>query len=144
MGEIKYIELLNVRREEYKNYIPPYCSVIRDYIFFNSEGFNHLRFRTDGSPRKESEQIYKLRLLSLVIPAIKMATTVEKYERRLAPIGRKKKNGLRVMKEIEYWAILAVVGRQRVKIKVILRRIGTGKIHFWSVMKLGQNQKHLS
>ena len=142
MKETKYRELLNSRRVEYKGYVPTYCIAIRAYVFFNADGFNHLRFRTDGSPRKQDEQMYKLGLLPLVISVIKSATSVEKYQRRMSPVGRKKENGVRIMKEIEYWAIIAIVGRQNVKLKVVLRRIGTGKIHFWSVMKLGQNQKH--
>jgi hypothetical protein len=43
---------------------------------------------------------------------------------------------------MEYWGITAVVGKQNVKIKVILRKLVNGsKIHFWSVMKLAVNQK---
>ena len=135
-------ELLDQRRKEYKAFIPVYCSTLREYIFFNSDGFNHLRFNIDGTPRKETEQMYKLGLLPLVRPVIYTATTVEKYERRLAPIGRKRKNGQKILKEIEYWALVAVVGKQNVKMKVVLRKIGkNGKIHFWSTMKLAENLK---
>ena len=87
--------------------------------------------------------MYKLGLLPLVRPVIYDAVAVEKYERRLAPIGRKKKGGQKILKEIEYWALVAVVGKQNVKMKVVLRRIGKiGKIHFWSTMKLSENQKN--
>jgi hypothetical protein len=58
---------------------------------------------------------------------------INSYTRRIAPIGGSKN---KVLKNIEYWSIIAVVGKNKSKIKVILRRIGDGKIHFWSVMKL--------
>ena len=110
-------------------------------MFFNSDGFSHLRFHVDGTPRNPMEQMYKLGLLPLVIPTIKTATKVSEYERRLAPIGRKKRGGEKIIKEVQYWALVSIVGRRNVKVKVVLRKIGTGKIHFWSVMKMGENQK---
>lgn len=138
----KYLELLSLRRTEYKSYSAPYCLALREYVSFNSDGFNHLRFRTDGTPRKSTEQMYKLGLLPLVIPVIHLAVRVDQYERRLAPIGRKKKDTRKVLKEVQYWSLVAVVGKQSVKLRVILRKIGDGKLHFWSVMKLGEGQKN--
>lgn len=136
MGKLSYKDLLKKRRAEYKSYIAPFSPAIREYVRFNSDGFNHLRYHVDGRPRSPSEQMYKLGLLPLVIPVIHTATIVDKYERRLAPIGRRKKDGKRIMKEIEYWGLVAIVGKQSVRLNVVLRRIGNGNIHFWSVMKL--------
>jgi hypothetical protein len=82
--------------------------------------------------------MHKLGLLPLVVSAIKLAASVE-YERRQSPIGRKKKDGQKILKDVEYWGLTAVVGKQNVKIKVVLRKIGTGRIYFWSVMKLSEN-----
>ena len=78
----KYIELITTRRNEYKNYAPAYCGTIRAYVFFNADGFNHLRFHTDGSPRKQDEQMYKLGLLPLVISAIISATDVSCWKKK--------------------------------------------------------------
>lgn len=114
-----------------------YCAALRDYIHFNMSGFNHLRFNTDNTPRNSKETMYKIGLLPLVKPAIYKSKRVE-YEKRMAPVGGTRK---KVYKEIEYWALTEVVGKQDVKLKIVLRRIGNGKIHFWSVMKLGENQK---
>lgn len=40
------------------------------------------------------------------------------------------------MKTVQYWALIAIVGDEYkpLKIKVILRQVGDGKITFWSVM----------
>jgi len=38
------------------------------------------------------------------------------------------------MKEVEYWGLIAIVGDRKLKIRVVLRRIGTGNLTFWSVM----------
>ena len=36
---------------------------------------------------------------------------------------------------MEYWGLVAIVGPRPDKIRVILRRVGTGHITFWSVMR---------
>ena len=77
--------------------------------------------------------MYKLGLLPLVRPVIHNATKVDKYERRLSPVGGRRK---KILKEIEYWGLIEVVGKQNTKVRVVLRRIvGSTTIHFWSVMK---------
>jgi len=80
--------------------------------------------------------MYKLGLLPLVIPAIKNASEVQEYKKILAPYSRKK-----IKKEIEFWALVAIVGKKNTRVKIIVRRIGDGKLHFWSIMKLGENLK---
>ena len=38
------------------------------------------------------------------------------------------------MKEVEYWGLVAIAGQRQIKVRAVLRRIGTGNITFWSVM----------
>lgn len=134
-----FLDLLEKRRNDYRTWVPVYCQAVRECIFFNTQGFNHLRFKIDNTPRKPQEAMYKLGLLPLVRPAIHLATVVEKYERRLAPIGGSRR---KVFKEMEYWAIEAIVGKQNTRVRIVLRRkVGGENIYFWSVMKLGENQK---
>ncbi len=48
------------------------------------------------------------------------------------------------MKPTEYWAFVAIIGDNQIKIRVVLRRAGNGSIIFWSVMpysKLKDTQK---
>jgi len=42
---------------------------------------------------------------------------------------------MRVAKEVEYWGLVAIIGPRPDKIRVILRRVGTGNITYWSVMR---------
>jgi hypothetical protein len=137
-----YTQLLSRRREEYKKYSSVYCPCLKGDIVFTSDGFNHLRFHVDGTPRNPNEQMYKLGLVPLVIPVIKNAKQIEEYRKLLAPAGRKKKNN-KNLKEIQYWSVVAKVGKQKTSVRVILRKVGEGKIHFWSVMKSRKIKKPL-
>ncbi len=46
------------------------------------------------------------------------------------------RNNSRVMKEIEYWGFVALVEsrEEKIRVRVIVRRVGNGQLHFWSVM----------
>lgn len=133
-----YAALLAERKEVYKTWAPMFCPALHAYVYFGMRGFNHLRFHISNTPRNPKEAMYKMGLLPLVRPAIYHAKDA-KYERRLAPLGGSRKI---VLKEMDYWALTAVVGKQNTKIRVILRKlVGSDQIHFWSVMKLGENKK---
>lgn len=137
-GRNSFKELLDSRKTDYKTWDPIYCPALRAYVHFTMAGFSHLRFHTDNTPRKPKEAMYKLGLLPLVRSVVYTAKNA-KYERRLAPVGGSRK---RVLKEIDYWGITAVVGKQNTKVRVVLRKlVGSNQIHFWSVMKTGENQK---
>jgi len=123
MENSKYRELLEERRKWYKKIGKVYCSILKEYVIFNSKGFYHLRYSGDRE-RTVKEQMYKIGLLPLVIPVIKNVEKIEEYRKELS-------NG----KEVEYWILKEVVGSQNTMTKVILRRIGTGNITFYSVMK---------
>lgn len=131
----RFEKLLEKRKEEYRRLEKIYCPCLKDYVYFNSDGFIHLRHDAMGKPRNLNEQLYKLNLFPLVIPIIKIANRIDEYRIEEVKTSRKKKNSK--IKKVEYWALVDLVGRKcPVKIKVILRRIGTGKITFRSVMKL--------
>lgn len=122
----------------FKTFTPMYCPALREYVIFTMAGFNHLRFKVDNTPRNPKEAMYKLGLVPLIRPVIYNAKKVDNYERRYSPIGGSRK---KVFAEIEYWTLVAVVGKQNTKLRIVLRRVGKGQIQFWSVMKLGENQK---
>ena len=100
-------------------------------VFFTSKGFHHLIY-PGGKMRPIKEQMYKLGLLPLAIPVIKNAKKIYEYDKSFVKdLGR----------EAEFWTLREVVGQQKSLTKVILRRVGTGKIIFLSIMK--RNDKRM-
>jgi len=104
-------------------------------VILNSDGFHHLQFSARRE-RNKQEQLLKFRLLPLALGVIKRSGTLQEYRKILSPVGKKsKRDGSTLMKNIEYWAFVAIVGKNnQIKIRTILRRIGDGNIIFWSVM----------
>lgn len=134
------LKLLRVKaRETYDNIKSPvWCKCLHRKINFNAQGFHHLLYDGLGHERSLSEQRYKLLLIPL-IPSVLSVAPDATYKKVKERISRKKNSP---MKEIEYWGLTALVGRDRdVKVKVILKRVGVGQIIFWSVMRLKGGKK---
>ena len=71
-----------------------HCPAIGKIVYFNVEGFHHLRYRETGKVRNIKEQIFKLSLFPLAVSVVKYCEKVEEYRKVRAPIGRKRdKNG---------------------------------------------------
>ena len=120
-----------------------FCPYFNQEITLNSDGFHHLQF-SSRRERNKNEQILKFSLVPLAINIIKKSGTIQEYRRGLCSVGkRSEKDGLALMKMVEYWGLVAITGNNSIKIRVILRRVGDGKIIFWSVMpaiKLSQDR----
>ncbi len=98
-----YKKLLEERRAWYKNIKKVYCPILKESVVFNSKGFHHLVYPS-GKMRPIKEQMYKLGLLPLVIPVIKNAKKIYKYEKCFV------KN---LGKEVEFWTLKEVVGKRK-------------------------------
>ncbi len=105
-------------------------------VFFTSEGFNHLMFK-GKSERTKNDQMTKFKILPAGIKIIKKSTTFQEYAEFLIEVTRKKKirGKRRTVKEnvlAKYWCFIAIM--DGLKVKTIVRQVGTGKKHFWSVV----------
>ncbi len=115
------------------------CPYFESEVTLNADGFNHLLYKPNRLPRNVSEQLLKLRLLKKALRIIKKAGTLQEYRVRFEKVGRPGKDGFTKTKQVEYWAFHDIVGEQkRFLVRVILRRVGDGKITFWSVMPHGK------
>jgi hypothetical protein len=134
------LKLLRVKARETYNKIksPVWCKCLHRKINFNAQGFHHLLYDGLGHERSQPEQRYKLLLIPL-IPSVLATAPDATYKKVKERINRKKNSPV---KEIEYWGLTALVGKERdVKVKIILKRIGAGQIIFWSVMRLKSGKK---
>lgn len=120
-----------------------YNPYLKTNVTFNSDGFHHLQFSARRE-RNKKEQLLKFSLLPLAIVIIKNSGTLQEYRKGLTPVGKRAQDGFRSMRITEYWGFVAIVGKNQIKIRVVLRKIGNGNITFWSVMpfsKLKNGQK---
>lgn len=138
--EEKFDELKKRSEEFYQNLTPIICPALGETVHFTSDGFHHLRFDGTRAERSKAEQLIKLRFLRKAIDVIRKTTTIQEYRKEVIPIGKCGKDGFRKTAEVKYWAFVAIVS-DGCKIKVILRRVGDGQFHFWSVMAFWKETK---
>jgi len=104
-----------------------------EYVFFASEGFNHLIYKGGRSERNKAEQIMKFKLLPKAKLIIETSTTFQEYDESLKSIIRKmRKRTITDTAIVKYWGLVAIIKGFRTK--VIIRQIGNGQKYFWSVI----------
>lgn len=119
-----------------------FSPAFKEKIYFNSEGFNHIIFKSPRTEREKSSQILRFKLLSLAVKLIKESTTYQEFEETLKEFGVKSfKKKTNKSRPVKYWGIIAIVeGR---KIKVIIRKVGdNGNMHFWSIVPAWVTNKY--
>ncbi len=92
-----------------------------EIISFNAKGINHLLYKGNRSKRDISRIETNIRLLPRAIKVL-----------RLMPFFQEESFYEKDKITFKYWAFEAVVEERRVK--VIVRQIGNGQKHFWSVI----------
>jgi hypothetical protein len=103
-------------------------------VHINSEGFMHLIFKNNRHKRDWKNQTKRFHLLQYVKPVLDGMKFYQEYYEKLGKIEEehKGKTGFN-FKLIKYWGFVAVINN-RIRIKIILKRIGDGKIIFWSII----------
>jgi len=109
------------------------CPALDDVVHFNAEGFNHLMYKGERKERNKIDQITKFKLLSKAKIIIGLSTTYQEYDESMMQI--KKKRHKKIVVEpatVRYWGFVAII--QGFRVKTIVRQIGNGQRHFWSVI----------
>ena len=109
-----------------------------EYISFNTEGFRHLIWKGNRK-RKENERVKRLDLLpyaSIIIADGKLSSIRKKKK-----IERVKQYGRREKREssAKFWAFSDI--KDGKKITVVVRQIGSGNKHFFSIFEDHKNKK---
>ena len=125
----------NEARQVYQKQSTIYCPYFDANVTLNSDGFNHLQFKGNRQPRNVLEQILKLRLLKKGLAIIKSSGTLQEHRIRYEKMGKPARDGFAQTKSVEYWGFEAIVGTtKKIKMRAVCRRVGDGKITFWSVL----------
>ncbi len=88
-------------------------------VYFNRYGFNHL-LRKNGSIRPINEVIERLGLLEKAVQMIRDLSNINEYK----VMGTDKSRA-------HFWAIIKKF--DSLEIKVVIRKVGNGRSHFFSV-----------
>ncbi|HEY4488940.1 MAG TPA: hypothetical protein VJA87_00425 [Candidatus Paceibacterota bacterium] len=136
-----YEKIREDARSLYGETRPVHSPALNDRVHFTAEGFNHIIFKGSRSERERPSQVMRFKLLPRAVRLIAHANTFQEFEETIKEFEVKaRKKRVRKSKSVRYWGIIAIFeGR---KIKVILRKIGDGQVHFWSIVPAWTTNKH--
>ncbi|MES2023774.1 MAG: hypothetical protein V4439_03760 [Patescibacteria group bacterium] len=115
-----------------------HCPYFQTKIILNSDGFNHLQYKPNRTPRNLKEQILKFILLKKALEIIPKCGTLQEHRMQIEKYGKMQNDGFYKMKQVQYWGFHAILNNKKHKIKIILKQVGDGNIMFWSVMPYDQ------
>ena len=98
-----------------------WCPILNSYVHFTSEGRLHLIYKSNRKKRTVKEQFYKLRLFPLVVPILKSSTEIEDWR-------------FRENDKVQFYAIAGIAGKNKIPIRVVIKRTGDGQFNYHSVM----------
>ena len=122
MNDIVWKEFVEKAKAEYNKIGNISCPVFgNDPVYFNKHGFNHL-LRKGKKYRPRDEQIKRIHLLPSAVYILRRAQEIRGYRSNTVDDV-----------SADFWTIRGIHDGSR--IRVILRRLGNSKLHFFSVMQ---------
>ncbi|MFH1048094.1 MAG: hypothetical protein V1732_00330 [Patescibacteria group bacterium] len=126
----------NLARQEAERYYESIglvkCPYLKCDVHFNTEGFQHLLFKSWNRTRSRAEQYTRLRLISLAPKIISLSHTLQEYN-ECKVFARQKINSRweSKLKIIHYYVFAAII--KDVRIKIVVKEIKGGVKFFYSL-----------
>lgn len=123
MDSDTFRKFVEEKRSYYKRIGKIFCPILNGDVYFNAQGFHHLRYNGLGKERSKKQQRFRMNLLEYSSLIIARSKKVSEYR-----IYRKED------KNIQYWKLAYSVHKEGI-VAVILKRIGYGNVIFYSIWK---------
>ena len=121
--EEKFLKLKESAKEKFTNIEKIMSPFFKDYINLNGDGFHHLSYGKNRTSRTLDEKFLKFLSLDYMYKILEQSATIQEYREILLN-----------NKIIKYYGMIAIDKKLKRKTRVIVRQIGNGSPHFWSVM----------
>ena len=105
-------------------------------VVFNSDGFMHLIWKNEEKKHKRDwkNQVKRFQLLHYVKTVLEGMKYYQEFLERNENVKIKERGIPKtVSKKVTYWGFVAVIDN-KIRIKIILKKIGEGQIIFWSII----------
>lgn len=94
---------------------------LKEDVTFNAKGLNHIYYAGNRSERTSGDIAIRQHIFSKAVKLVKTSNIIS--GRHIV---------YRLNKNITYYEMIGLIENRR--IKVVLRRMGEGKVHFWSII----------
>ena len=121
--------LIELRRRQYERTKNTHCPLLKEGVYFNNKGFHHALKDGRDHYRTRSDAIMRLNLLPHAKFIIEQSTRFNRPP-QLTPATNSPER-----KDIVHYELVHTVKikNQKKEIVVVLRRIGRGRLHYYSI-----------
>jgi len=141
----KFREVREKAEEFYNSLNKVHCPYLGKDVNFNSEGFEHVLFKSWNRGRSKVEQYIRLRLLPKVVEVIKKSHTLQEYNEENMFVRQKiNSRWERRRKLVKYYVFIALFPEKGIRFKVICKQIEGGEPFFWSIYPSWRKKKNAS
>lgn len=139
----KFNKLKEVSEDTYRSWGKIYCPYLQKNVNFNAKGLEHIKLKEWNKARLVSDQYLRLKFLKLAPEIIKKSHTLQEYKEEKV-FERVKINSRweKRLIDVRYYAFISVCGDKEVKVKIIVKEIGSGEPYFWSIIPFWRNTRH--
>jgi len=138
----KFKEVKKKTKELYDGIDKIKCPYLKDYVYFNKEGWDHLLSKTWNRGRSIVEQYTRLRLFPLVPKIIARANTLQEYDEEKMMVRQKiNSRWERRLKLVRYYVFIAI--EKTIRLKIVIKEIDGGNKFFYSLFpswKISKNK----
>ena len=120
--------LIKRRRTKYDRTKNIYCPLLKEAVFFNNQGFYHATHDGHNHIRGEADARMRLNLLPIASNVIKKSSKLA----RAPKIISRSDPANKFDKELVYYELYCKLGAKK-EVIVVLRRLGHGRLHYYSV-----------
>ena len=114
-----YTILKNQTYKKYKHIKPVYCPYLKQQVVFTGRGFWHMIYTGRNRKRETRSQVLRFQLLPFAVKILSVTSTLQEIEANSK-------------RRVTYYGFIAIIDNW--KIKVIVKKNGTGHPFFWSVI----------
>jgi len=134
ISEKKFKRTREEAEKQYKQIKTVWCPYLQSKVHFNSEGFEHLLFKSWNRTRSRVDQYVRLRLFPIAVKIIRKSHTLQEYD-ECRMFVRQKINSRweNRAKMVRYYVFIAIDKDRNVRLKVIIKEIEGGSKFFYSL-----------
>lgn len=117
----------------YKTIGEIFCPYLKEKIYFNAKGLEHLKFNRKNHARPLEDQYMRLRLIKLAPEVLKLSHTIQGISHiKGFELMRSNSRNEMVLKSLSYYEFIAIV--RDVRIRIVIKQIENGPKYFWSII----------
>ena len=122
MDDVSNYEKLRNDSQKYYSSIGRIKSpVLKEFISFKSEGFNHIIYKNSNNEREQISQMLRFKLLPLAKKLIKISTTYQEFEETIQEfVVKERKKKVRKSKAVKYWGIIAIINGRKMDFNLFI------------------------